>query len=97
MIKIKKVLHPTDFSDNSKDALEYALAVCAWEKAELVLLHVCESFEFTPPEYYMDEAEALGALELIEEDLALTTLVCPGKMDHGENLRSVLTTLEKEG
>ena len=63
MIKIKKVLHPTDFSDNSKDALEYALAVCAWEKAELVLLHVCESFEFTPPEYYMDEAEVARQLK----------------------------------
>jgi len=44
----------------------------------------------------LDEAEALGALELIEEDLALATLVCPGKIDHGENLRALLTTMEKE-
>ncbi|MCK5146463.1 Na(+)-translocating NADH-quinone reductase subunit A [bacterium] len=44
----------------------------------------------------LDEAEALGALELIEEDLALATLVCPGKIDHGVNLRTVLTHIEKE-
>lgn len=45
----------------------------------------------------LDEAEALGALELIEEDLALATLVCPGKLDHGENLRKLLTFIEREG
>jgi Na+-transporting NADH:ubiquinone oxidoreductase subunit A len=36
-------------------------------------------------------------LELDEEDLALCTFVCPGKIDHASHLRSVLTTIEKEG
>lgn len=39
----------------------------------------------------------LGCLELIEEDLALSTFVCPGKNDYGPMLRNILTTLEKEG
>ncbi|PLX97826.1 MAG: NADH:ubiquinone reductase (Na(+)-transporting) subunit A [Desulfuromonas sp.] len=44
-----------------------------------------------------DEAQALGCLELVEEDLALCTYVCPGKNDFGVMLRDVLTTIEKEG
>jgi len=45
----------------------------------------------------IDEAEKLGCLELVEEDLALCTFVCPSKIDHGENLRKTLTLIEKEG
>lgn len=44
-----------------------------------------------------DEAQALGALELAEEDLALCTFVCPGKYDYGKILRENLTVIEKEG
>jgi len=45
----------------------------------------------------LDEAESLGCLELDEEDLALSSFVCPSKIDHGANLRRVLTLIEKEG
>ena len=45
----------------------------------------------------IDEVEKLGGLELVEEDLSLCTFVCPSKIDHGANLRRVLTTIEKEG
>ncbi|MGI5308540.1 Na(+)-translocating NADH-quinone reductase subunit A [Rheinheimera sp. WS51] len=44
-----------------------------------------------------DEAQALGCLELDEEDLALCTFVCPGKYDYGTILRNCLTTIQKEG
>lgn len=43
------------------------------------------------------EAEALGCLELAEEDLALCTFVSPGKEDFGVALRKMLTTIWKEG
>lgn len=42
-------------------------------------------------------AEALGALELDEEDLALCTFVCPGKNDYSSALRETLAILEEEG
>ncbi len=45
----------------------------------------------------IEQAEALGALELAEEDMALCSFVCPGKIDYGVHLRDVLTTIEKEG
>lgn len=43
------------------------------------------------------QADALGATELEEEDLALCTFVCPNKIDHQLALREVLDTIWKEG
>lgn len=44
-----------------------------------------------------DGAQALGCLELDEEDLALCTYVCPGKYEYGPVLREVLIRIEQEG
>ncbi|MDO4906919.1 Na(+)-translocating NADH-quinone reductase subunit A [Neisseria sp.] len=44
-----------------------------------------------------DGAQALGCLELDEEDLALCSFVCPGKYEYGTLLRNVLDKIEKEG
>lgn len=44
-----------------------------------------------------DQAQALGCLELDEEDLALCSFVCSGKYDYGPALRSNLTQIEREG
>ncbi|EEX50744.1 Na(+)-translocating NADH-quinone reductase subunit A [Pasteurella dagmatis] len=44
-----------------------------------------------------DSAQALGCLELDEEDLALCTFVCPGKNEYGAFLRQALDKIEKEG
>jgi len=45
----------------------------------------------------IEEAEKLGCMELIEEDLGLVTFACPSKIDHMANLRRNLTVIEKEG
>ena len=45
----------------------------------------------------LERAEALGVLELGEEDLALCTYVCPGKVNYGPLLRKNLEDIEKEG
>ncbi len=44
-----------------------------------------------------DLAQQLGCLELDEEDLALCSFVCPGKIDYGYHLRRTLDKIEKEG
>ena len=44
-----------------------------------------------------DQAQALGCLELDEEDLALATFACPGKEDYCAHLRRNLTTIEDDG
>ena len=44
-----------------------------------------------------DSAQALGCLELVEEDLALMSYVCPAKNDYGALLRMNLEQIEKDG
>ncbi len=44
----------------------------------------------------IERAEALGVLELDEEDLALCTYACPGKNDYAPLLREMLARIEKE-
>ena len=43
MIKLKKVLLPTDFSDSARHALTYGVSFAKEYGAELVLLHVVEN------------------------------------------------------
>jgi len=45
----------------------------------------------------VEQAEKLGALELSEEDLALCSFVCPGKVNYGPLLRANLDIIEKDG
>ncbi len=45
----------------------------------------------------IERAELLGVLELDEEDLALCTTICPGKVDYGPILRRNLDLIEREG
>jgi len=45
----------------------------------------------------LDSAQALGALELDEEDLALCTFACPGKYEYGPMLRELLERVAAEG
>lgn len=45
----------------------------------------------------IEQARALGCLELDEEDVALCTFVCPGKYEYGPLLRQSLERIEKEG
>lgn len=45
----------------------------------------------------LEVVEKLGGLELVEEDIAPFTYVCPSKIDWGPILRRNLTLLEKEG
>lgn len=43
MIKLRKVLVPTDFSDSARHAFTYGVSFAREYKAELVLLHVVEN------------------------------------------------------
>ena len=45
----------------------------------------------------LESAQALGCMELDEEDLALCTFACPGKYEYGPVLRDVLTRIEQGG
>jgi Na+-transporting NADH:ubiquinone oxidoreductase subunit A len=45
----------------------------------------------------VERARDLGALELVEEDLALLTYTCASKIDYGLLLRDMLDQIDKEG
>ncbi len=45
----------------------------------------------------VEQAQALGCLELDEEDLGLCTFVCPGKYEYASMLRRTLQRIEIEG
>jgi Na+-transporting NADH:ubiquinone oxidoreductase subunit A len=44
-----------------------------------------------------EQAQALGCMELDEEDLSLCTFVCPGKTEYGPLLRASLNEIELDG
>jgi Na+-transporting NADH:ubiquinone oxidoreductase subunit A len=44
-----------------------------------------------------EQAQALGCMELDEEDLSLCTFVCPGKTEYGPLLRTSLNQIELDG
>lgn len=44
-----------------------------------------------------ETAEALGCLELAEEDVAACSFVCPSKIDYGRALRATLDRIEEQG
>jgi universal stress protein A len=73
MFKMKRILMATDFSDHSKDALEYAVHLAKAFKAELHLLHIFEN-------PYLSAAYEVRSLvqEAWEEDLeTLNKMVKP--------------------
>lgn len=50
MIELKRILHPTDFSQNSKFALDYACAFAEKFNAELHILYVLQDILVTVPD-----------------------------------------------
>src|SRR4030067_1610172 len=64
MIKIKRILLPTDFSDCAKQALKYALDFALERKAKLYILHVIQ--ELSIP---VSTEEATYPIAQIYEDM----------------------------
>ena len=80
MIRMKKILVPTDFSDYSAHALQYGLSFCREYNASLILLHVIEdpfypsdgaTFGFNVEEFFrrMEEESAKRMLELVPPEV----------------------------
>jgi len=66
-IGIKKILCPTDFSENSEHALKYALTLANLSQAELRLFHVVEPITYPQStklfEPVLDEVELMMKME----------------------------------
>lgn len=53
MVKIKRVVIPTDFSDGARNALNYAISFCQEFDAELHLLNVIHDLSLEVPDFGM--------------------------------------------
>ena len=92
MIRVKKVLLPTDFSDSSAHAFGHALSLAEKYEAEIILLHVLVIYEEDPHQashkfdvlrkYYEDSEKRAGML--------LDDIVS-GKMQHHPKLTQKIT------
>lgn len=72
MIELNKVLHPTDFSDNSQQSLRYACSVAERFGAELHLIHIVSEAMVTvspPMSGFLPEGYASDVLESAENQL----------------------------
>jgi nucleotide-binding universal stress UspA family protein len=54
MIKIEKILFPTDFSEHSKHAFSYALSFAKEYGATLYMMHVVEDIQYLANAYMFD-------------------------------------------
>ena len=94
MIKLKRVLVPTDFSDSAKHAFTYGVSFAREYKAELVLLHVVENLTVgyasdlfpVPMAEVFQEISGYAKTELAklaeeakQKGVAVTELVAQGK------------------
>ncbi len=74
MIPLKRILLPTDFSEQSGEATRYACAFAEQFQAELHVLHVVEKLAATIPEAVVEMATALENYLEVAETKALAQL-----------------------
>ena len=92
MIKLDRILVPTDFSDFSKPALTYGCAIAARFDAELHLLHVVPDPAMLVPEaaaFSVESMEAQTELLRVESMKTLNTLPPDGWSDGKPVVREV--------
>lgn len=94
MIKIERILFPTDFSDHSKHAFGYALSFAKEYGAQLTMLHVIEDVQYLANAYMFDvpmmpsfadmEQNRLKEMEeFIEREVADSSIKIEKSIKHG--------------
>lgn len=82
MIKLRKILYPTDFSESSLEALKYAVSFARDYKARLVLMHVVNEQIFSEglslPR--LEAPEALGQEMAAEAGRQMRMLIPAGEL-----------------
>jgi universal stress protein A len=92
MLNLSHILHPTDFSDNSDQALKYACSLATQFGAELHLINVVHDAGlisppiagFIPPDYYEQQiqraTEELASLpeKVLSHSGSVTRNICQG-------------------
>jgi len=86
MLNLKKILYPTDFSEYSLAALQYAVSIAKQNNAELFCLHVVDM----PKEEYLTREYMVPLNEPhVPEDKVLRTARARMKRFEAENLSEI--------
>jgi nucleotide-binding universal stress UspA family protein len=94
MKRIRRVLHPTDFSGASRAAFATALTICKSLNATLTIVYVIAPFPPMAPEQYID----IGTLDRLDEQTrAWATRRLKALADQARKRGTRVTTVLREG
>ncbi len=107
MIKIEKILFPTDFSEHSKHAFSYALSFAKEYGATLYMLHVVEDIQYLANAYMFDvpmmpsfadmEQNRLKEMqEFIDREVADSSIGIEKVIRHGRPFIEILHVAREE-
>ena len=107
MIKIEKILFPTDFSEHSKHAFSYALSFAKEYGAALHMLHVVEDIQYLANAYMFDvpmmpsfadmEQNRLKEMqEFIDREVADSSVTIEKIIRHGRPFIEILQVAREE-
>lgn len=103
MLKIKKILVPVDFSSISLASLNYAAHIADKVGAEIILLHVMESYQFNSslkdiidPTEMVKEAVTKKLNKIREENTKLWMVKITPKVVSGKIYKQISATINKE-
>ena len=106
MLKIKKILCPTDFSQASFQGLDYAVELARLFEAELLVMHVLPSlppgpqdpnFVFEIPEYErLMHQDAVRQLDKVVSQRIPKALTARPLIGHGHAAKEIVRVAEEE-
>ena len=107
MIKIEKILFPTDFSEHSKHAFTYALSFAREYGAQLHMLHVVEDVQYLANAYMfdvpmmpsftdMEENRQKEMEEFIEREVTDASIKIEKSIRHGRPFLEIIQAAKDE-
>ncbi len=107
MIKIEKILFPTDFSEHSKHAFSYALSFAKEYGARLYMLHVVEDVQYLANAYMfdvpimpsfadMEQSRLKEMQEFIDREAADSSISIEKMIKHGRPFIEIIQTARDE-
>ncbi|GAX60699.1 universal stress protein UspA and related nucleotide-binding proteins [Candidatus Scalindua japonica] len=106
MIKLERILFPTDFSSTAEHALKYALTFASEHKAKLFVMHVIpnpdspvvfgeDGESVTPPSFERMEAKAKKSMEQLIPERYAKELEIENIIVQGGPLKEILKCVKK--
>jgi len=107
MIKIEKILFPTDFSEHSKHAFSYAVSFAKEYGARLYMLHIVEDVQYLANAYMfdvpimpsfadMEQSRLKEMQEFIDRETADSSISIEKMIKHGRPFIEIIQTARDE-